>query len=143
MQSTHPNDVPTSFSFFPLLSKHVMMPSFGRSYLDSMAREAGAGTVTEVKEIGMIPNDRPNDATPSPIVLVGTMHTPGSPVGGQAPIASVGVFLGLFRIEDKNADLIVKVIGGNMGEEEKANFTVIVTSLHITDFGVFQRRIGT
>jgi len=127
----------------PLQSKHLLTPLLGRFYFDSMARDCGVTGTCTVHDINIPPNSRSNDATASPIVLNGVIHEPGAPVNGYVPISHVGSLLGLFRIEDKNIDLIVSIFGLNdpVSEDDKADLNALVTSLRIMDFGVFRRRL--
>jgi hypothetical protein len=126
------NDAP--ITYLVLATAH---PLLGRFYFDSMARDCGVTGTCTVHDINIPPNSRSNDATASPIVLNGVIH-----VNGYVPISHVGSLL-LFRIEDKNIDLIVSIFGLNdpVSEDDKADFNTLVTSLRIMDFGVFRRRL--
>lgn len=104
---------------------------------DNSAASNSVGSVTK------IPNNR-GDKTPSPIVLKGTqlVHKFNSTVPD-----TVHIFLAVFRVKEKNADLVlsmnvpIETPGGDMGDvkykQAQNDFEIAVKSLHISDFSLF------
>ncbi|KZT28561.1 Mog1p/PsbP-like protein [Neolentinus lepideus HHB14362 ss-1] len=97
-----------------------------------------------VHDIIVIPNDR-GDNTPSPIVLAGTQSVKKF---NQSVPDEVRILLALYRVKDKNVDLLltynvpVRAIDqGAVGEEGfknvKEDFDRAVQTLRVVDFGLF------
>ncbi|TFK55253.1 Mog1p/PsbP-like protein, partial [Heliocybe sulcata] len=97
-----------------------------------------------VQGVTIIPNDR-GDNTPSPIVLAGTQSVKKF---NQTVPDEVRILLALYRVKDKNVDLLLTcnvpvraVDQGAVGEEgfaaAKGDFDRAVQTLRIVDFGLF------
>ncbi|KAG5639609.1 hypothetical protein H0H81_010811 [Sphagnurus paluster] len=113
-------------------------------HFESLAHDNSAVS-SEVYNVAVIPNDRGDD-TPSAIILSGVQ---GVPKFNRTAPDEVQILMALYRVEHKNADLVVTFNiptrtddGGVVSEEGLAiarpQFDVLVKSLHITDFGLFQ-----
>ncbi|KAF8969805.1 hypothetical protein BDZ97DRAFT_160880 [Flammula alnicola] len=114
-----------------------------RFHFDSLAHDNSARSAT-VESVVMIPNDR-GDGTPSAIVLKGVQMVPKF---NHTTPDKVQIFMALFRVESKAADLVLtfnvpveSVDGGAVDsgglENAEADFNTFVRSLRIVDFGLF------
>ncbi|EPQ58446.1 Mog1p/PsbP-like protein [Gloeophyllum trabeum ATCC 11539] len=114
-----------------------------RLHFASLAHDNDAESST-VHDVGIIPNDR-GDNTPSPVVLYGTQSVKKF---NQTVPDEVRILLALYRVKDKNVDLLLTcnvpvraVDQGAVGEEgftaAKGDFDRAVQTLRIVDFGLF------
>ncbi|RDB24298.1 Ran guanine nucleotide release factor [Hypsizygus marmoreus] len=114
-----------------------------RFHFNSIAHDNSAVSAT-VDAVTVIPNDRGDD-TPSAIVLFGVQ---GVPKFNRTTPDEVHIFMALFRVEHKRADLVVTFNvptvsqdGGMVGKEgldaAQANFESLVRSLRIVDHRLF------
>lgn len=115
-----------------------------RFHFGSLAHDNSALS-SIVHDITIIPNDLQGDSTPSRIVLVGTQSVPKF---NQLQPDEVRIAMCLFRIEEKNIDIVVtanvpveSTSGDAVGEEgwvtAKAVFDTLIRSFKIVDFGLF------
>ncbi|KAG5645007.1 hypothetical protein DXG03_007284 [Asterophora parasitica] len=114
-----------------------------RFHFASLAHDNSAQSAT-IESVAVIPNDR-GDATPSAIVLVGVQNVPKF---NHSTPDEVLILLALYRLEQKNVDLVVTFNiptassdGGAVSREgaevARSQFDALVRSLHIVDFGLF------
>jgi len=114
-----------------------------RFHFDSLAHDNSAG-FTRVDSVFVIPNDR-GDLTPSAIILHGTQHISKF---NRRTVDEVCLFMGLFRVEEKRADLVVtfnvpveSAEAGAVDEVEltaaQEQFGVFVRSLRIVNYDLF------
>ncbi|KAF7440745.1 hypothetical protein PC9H_001093 [Pleurotus ostreatus] len=114
-----------------------------RFHFDSLAHDNSAES-SQSDSIVIIPNDR-GDNTPSAIVLTGSQKVPKF---NQSAADDVRILMSLFRVETKNADLVVTFNvpvssqdGGAVGEEgwraAKSDFENMIRSFRIVDYGLF------
>ncbi|KAI0029825.1 Mog1p/PsbP-like protein [Vararia minispora EC-137] len=111
-------------------------------HFDSLAHDNDA-TSSTIQSVTTLPNDR-GDSTPSPTVLVGTQK-----VAKFNAIAAddVYILLALYRVADKNVDLVltmnVPTRGADATENErrlaeaKGVFSAAVRSLSVVDYSLF------
>lgn len=97
-----------------------------------------------VHDVKVIPNDRGDD-TPSAIVLSGTQNVPKF---NRTTPDKVQILMALYRVEQKNIDLVVTFNiptqsddGGAVGTEgldtATSHFNSFIQSLRIVDYGLF------
>ena len=112
-------------------------------HFNSLAHDNSA-TSHSVQGIQHIPNDRGDD-TPSHTLLTGRQQVAKY---NRTAADDIQVFMALYRIEDKNVDLvltmnvpIVSADGGAVGEAgiplAQSDFEAAARSLHIENFGLF------
>ncbi|TCD66454.1 hypothetical protein EIP91_001334 [Steccherinum ochraceum] len=112
-----------------------------RFHFDSIAHDNNAEQ-KEILGIRIVPNDR-GDNTPSPILLDGTQMVKKF----NATVADqVRIFLALYRVEDKNVDLLLamnvpisSIDGGSVQDvtASQKEFETAALSLQIVDFDLF------
>ncbi|KAL0947141.1 hypothetical protein HGRIS_013269 [Hohenbuehelia grisea] len=136
----------SSISVIVEILERVAASSFAdaaKFHFDSLAHDNSA-TGTQVHDVTVIPNDR-GDETPSVIVLKGRQQVPKF---NRTVPDDVQILMGLFRVEQKNVDLVVTFNvpvtsedGGAVGDEglraAQADFENMVRSLQIIDYGLF------
>jgi len=114
-----------------------------RFHFESLAHDNSAVSA-RVDAVDVIPNGR-GDATPLAIVLYGVQEVPK--FNRRVP-DEVHIFMALYRVEQKNIDLVVtsnvptcSEDGGAVSEEglavARGHFDTFVRSLQIVDFGLF------
>ncbi|KAH8107204.1 Mog1p/PsbP-like protein, partial [Cristinia sonorae] len=114
-----------------------------RFHFDSIAHDNDADT-KNIQSIRIVPNDR-GDQMPSPILLDGTQTV--KKFNATVP-DQIRIFMALYRVEDKNVDLLLvmnvpisTLDGGALGEQEvlaaKEEFETAALTLQIMDFGLF------
>jgi len=114
-----------------------------RFHFDSIAHDNEAISRT-VGEIRTVSNDR-GDNMPSPILLDGTQTV--NKFNATVP-DQIRIFMALYRIEDKNIDLVLvmnvpvsSLDGGAVNEEgvpaSRKEFETAALSLRIVDYGLF------
>ncbi|KAG6813607.1 hypothetical protein H0H92_009224 [Tricholoma furcatifolium] len=112
-------------------------------HFDSLAHDNDAVSST-VQTVSVIPNDR-GDSTPSAIVLSGTQQVPK--FNRQDP-DELHVFMALYRVADKDIDLVVTFNvptktgdGGAVSPQDltvaQEHFNTFATNLQIVDYGLF------
>jgi hypothetical protein len=112
-----------------------------RLHFDALAHDSDAVSST-VESMTIIPNDRTGDSTPPAIVLTGVQSVPKF---RQAVPDEVRIFMALFRVDWKDADLVTTFnvpiqIGNRDGvtpEEAYADFDTFIRKLVIVDDGLF------
>ena len=114
-----------------------------RFHFDSLAHDNDSRLST-VKEVTVVSNDR-GDNTPSAIVLKGEQLVPK--FNKRTP-DQVKILMAVFRVEDKNIDVVVTfnipveaADGGAVAAEDVAkvesDFGALVKSFRIVDFSLF------
>lgn len=134
------------YVFFVLRSIYIHIFTYPKSrfHFDSLAHDNSALS-SMVHDTKIIPNDLQGDLILSRIVLVGTQHVPKF---NQLQPDEVRIAMCLFRIEDKDTDMVVtanvpmqSASGEVIREEEwvtaKAIFDSLIMSLEIVDIGLF------
>ena len=115
---------------------------FPRFHFDSLADDNSAASGS-VESVTTIPNNR-GDGTPSAIVLKGNQLIRKF---NSAVLEEVRILLAVFRVESKNADLVLSMnipLRTAEGESDNAefqqahcDFETAVKSLEVLDFGLF------
>jgi hypothetical protein len=115
---------------------------FPRFHFDSLAHDNSAAS-SSVESVTTIPNNR-GEETPSPIFLRGNQLVPK--FNSTVP-DTICVLLAVFRVEEKNADLVLSMnvplltAEGKIDDAEyqgaQRDFETAVESLRILDFGLF------
>ncbi|EIW85246.1 Mog1p PsbP-like protein [Coniophora puteana RWD-64-598 SS2] len=93
--------------------------------------QANGDDKPRVLDTRLIVNDRMDD-TPSPVVLRGKQSAVKF---NQPQPTEVTIFMGLFRVQGKNVDLLVTA---NVPEGDiEPDFDIMIRSLRIMDYGLF------
>jgi hypothetical protein len=122
-----------------------MSISIPRFHFNSIAHDNQAAVTTLDEQMMLIPNDRPDDSTPSPIIIHGTQDVRKYT---NAVADHVHISIGLFRVAVKGIDLVVTLNAPLQSVDNGAvdaaglsrareDFDTLVRSLRILDFGLF------
>jgi hypothetical protein len=131
-------------AFFVCPSASPLSHRVRRFHFDSLANDNSA-KASNIEKISL-PLSSEDKATPAPILLKGVQSIPKF---NRSTLDTVRIYMGLFRIRSKNADLVVSfnvpiaaqdgnAVGAAGQEKAEADFKTFVESLSIVDFELFK-----